>query len=148
MCLWSAKHSVELEHLISRIPFSKCKWTNRSQERFCHKSCSRVQLFRRSDHCFQFEGRHLVCRGLICERWGRRTKSFISDISLSTSSMNCIMKSTSLCFSISSVWKFVIKNEISYPWEIMSAAASLPKDALTDLYRLSSQYKESLCSLR
>lgn len=26
-----------------------------------------------------------------------------------------MMKSTSLCFSISSVWKFVIKNEMSYP---------------------------------
>jgi len=34
---------------------------------------------------------------------GVPTKSFISDISLSTSSMNCIMKSTNLCFSISSV---------------------------------------------
>ena len=37
-------------------------------------------------------------------QWSRvRTKSFISDISLSTSSMNCMMKSTSLCLSISSV---------------------------------------------
>lgn len=41
------------------------------------------------------------------------TNSFISEISLSTSSMNCMMKSTSLCFNISSVWKFVIKNEMS-----------------------------------
>lgn len=41
------------------------------------------------------------------------TKSFISEISLSTSSMNWMMKSTSLCFNISSVWKFVIRNEIS-----------------------------------
>lgn len=47
---------------------------------------------------------------------GRLTKSFISEISLSTSSMNCIIKSTNLCFNISSVWKFVIKNEISYPY--------------------------------
>lgn len=39
--------------------------------------------------------------------------SFISEISLSTSSMNWIMKSTNLCFNISSVWKFVIKNDIS-----------------------------------
>jgi hypothetical protein len=46
----------------------------------------------------------------------RLTKSFISEISLSTSSMNCMMKSTSLCFNISSVWKFVIKKEISYPY--------------------------------
>lgn len=44
------------------------------------------------------------------------TKSFISEISLSTSSMNSMMKSTSLCFNISSVWKFVIKNEMSYPY--------------------------------
>lgn len=42
-------------------------------------------------------------------------KSFISEISLSTSSMNCMIKSTSLCFNISSVWKFVIKKEMSYP---------------------------------
>jgi len=46
-------------------------------------------------------------------RNGEHTKSFISDISLSTSSMNCMMKSTSLCFNISSVWKLVIRNEIS-----------------------------------
>lgn len=39
--------------------------------------------------------------------------SFISEISLSTSSINCIMKSTSLCFSISSVCVLVIKKEIS-----------------------------------
>lgn len=41
------------------------------------------------------------------------TNSFISEISLSTSSINCMMKSTSLCFNISSVWKLVIKNEMS-----------------------------------
>jgi len=39
--------------------------------------------------------------------------SFISDISLSTSSMNWMMKSTSLCLSISSVWKFVMRKEMS-----------------------------------
>ncbi len=39
--------------------------------------------------------------------------SFISDISLSTSSMNWMMKSTSLCLSISSVWKFVIRKDMS-----------------------------------
>lgn len=44
-----------------------------------------------------------------------RTNSFISEISLSTSSMNCIMKSTSLCLSISWVWKFVMRNEMSNP---------------------------------
>lgn len=36
---------------------------------------------------------------------------------MSTSSINSIMKSTSLCFSMSSVWKFVIRKEISYPCE-------------------------------
>lgn len=56
--------------------------------------------------------------------------SFISLISLSTSSINCMMKSTSLCFNIlhelghlpttesnthSSVWKFVIRKDISKP---------------------------------
>lgn len=41
------------------------------------------------------------------------TKSFISEISLSTSSMNWMMKSTNLCFSISSVWKLVIRKEMS-----------------------------------
>ena len=46
----------------------------------------------------------------------RRTKSFISEISLSTSSMNWIIKSTSLCFNIASVWKLVIRNEMSYPY--------------------------------
>jgi hypothetical protein len=45
-------------------------------------------------------------------KW-ERTKSFISDISLSTSSMNSMIKSTNLCFNMSSVWKFVIRNEIS-----------------------------------
>ena len=44
------------------------------------------------------------------------TNSFISEISLSTSSMNWMMKSTSLCFNISSVWKFVIRKEMSYPY--------------------------------
>lgn len=43
------------------------------------------------------------------------TNNFISDISLSTSSINCMIKSTSLCFSISSVWKFVMRKEMSYP---------------------------------
>lgn len=47
---------------------------------------------------------------------GVRTKSFISEISLSTSSINWIIKSTSLCFNMASVWKFVIRNEISYPY--------------------------------
>jgi len=43
----------------------------------------------------------------------RHTNSFISEISLSTSSINWMIKSTSLCFSISSVWKLVIRNEMS-----------------------------------
>lgn len=30
--------------------------------------------------------------------------------------MNCMMKSTNLCFNISSVWKFVIRKEMSYPY--------------------------------
>lgn len=44
---------------------------------------------------------------------GCRTNNFISEISLSTSSMNSMMKSTSLCLSISSVWKLVIRKEMS-----------------------------------
>jgi hypothetical protein len=56
----------------------------------------------------------IVLLPLLTQR--RLTKSFISEISLSTSSMNCMIKSTSLCFNISSVWKFVIKKEISYPY--------------------------------
>ena len=49
------------------------------------------------------ERRYLGGRLIVYEGKGVHTKSFISDISLSTSSMNCMMKSTSLCFSISSV---------------------------------------------
>jgi len=41
--------------------------------------------------------------------------SFISLISLSTSSINCIIKSTSLCLSIVSAWKFVMRKEMSKP---------------------------------
>lgn len=41
--------------------------------------------------------------------------SFISLISLSTSSMNSITKSTNLCFLSSSVFLFVTKKLISYP---------------------------------
>ena len=57
------------------------------------------------------------------------TNSFISDISLSTSSMNCIMKSTSLCFNISSVCTFVIRKEMSYPYvvPIINTESLLPK---------------------
>lgn len=44
-----------------------------------------------------------------------RTKSFISEISLSTSSKNWMINSTNWCFSSCSVWKFVIRNEMSYP---------------------------------
>jgi len=40
-------------------------------------------------------------------------KSFISEISLSTSSINWMIKSTNLCLSISSVWVFVIKKLMS-----------------------------------
>lgn len=50
---------------------------------------------------------------LVERRDNIRTKSFISDISLSTSSINSMIKSTSLCFNIASVWKLVIKNEMS-----------------------------------
>ncbi len=74
-----------------------------SEERLCHKTGSRIQL------------RTLSAQGYR-EKWGglgRRTNNFISEISLSTSSMNWMMKSTSLCFSISSVWKFVIRKDIS-----------------------------------
>lgn len=41
------------------------------------------------------------------------TKSFISEISLSTSSINWMIKSTSLCFNISSVWKLVMRKDMS-----------------------------------
>ena len=43
------------------------------------------------------------------------TESFISEISLSISSMKWITKSTSLCLNISSVWKLVMRKLISYP---------------------------------
>ncbi|KAJ8982576.1 hypothetical protein NQ317_005047 [Molorchus minor] len=43
------------------------------------------------------------------------TASFISDISLSISSIKCITKSTSLCLYICSVWKLVMRKLISYP---------------------------------
>lgn len=89
--------------------------TYRCQERLCHKSRPGVQLH------------HVSCceklRTERCTAYSQHTKSFISEISLSTSSMNCIIKSTNLCFNISSVWKFVIKKEISYPCRHTSAAA-------------------------
>jgi hypothetical protein len=70
------------------------------------------------------------------------------------------MKSTSLCFNISSVWKFVIKKEISYPYTTISARpanqTNIPRKGLTprtvsrmtDLDRFPSQDKEGFCSLR
>lgn len=76
----------------------------RGEEGFCHESSTGIKLWYVSTVC--------TMSGVGCG-WHDLTKSFISEISLSTSSMNCIMKSTSLCFSISSVWKFVIKKEIS-----------------------------------
>lgn len=39
--------------------------------------------------------------------------NFISEISLSTSSINWIIKSTSLCLYICSVWKLVMRKEMS-----------------------------------
>lgn len=66
--------------------------------------------------------------------------NFISEISLSTSSMNCIMKSTSLCFNISSVCVFVIKNEMSYPFP--TSAVFLLSLCIPYLDRLSSQDEE------
>jgi hypothetical protein len=80
----------------------------RSQEGFRHKSSPCVQLLKRS----AYEPMLLMEN----ERGAELTKSFISDISLSTSSMNWMMKSTNLCLSISSVWVFVIRKEISYPY--------------------------------
>ena len=77
------------------------------------------------------------------------TNSFISEISLSTSSMNWMMKSTSLCFSISSVWTFVMRNEMSKPWKHISFALkshSLSQRAHLDWF--SPQYEECLRSLR
>jgi hypothetical protein len=41
------------------------------------------------------------------------SESFISEISLSTSSMNWMIKSTSLCLSIVSAWALVMRNEMS-----------------------------------
>ena len=76
--------------------------TYRCQEAFRHETSSCVQL-------------HFVSNGTSacsCIE-ATLTNSFISEISLSTSSINCMMKSTSLCFNISSVWKLVIKNEMS-----------------------------------
>ena len=91
--------------LIELPSVSKCSlWTHRntyrSQEWLCHKSGSRVQL-------------HTVITQACLVARPQLTNNFISEISLSTSSMNWIIKSTNLCFNISSVWKFVIKNEMS-----------------------------------
>lgn len=74
--------------------------TYRCQERLSNEasSCVQLKIFSIPVKFFTFE---------------QHTKSFISDISLSTSSMNCIMKSTNLCFSISSVCVFVIRKDIS-----------------------------------
>lgn len=44
------------------------------------------------------------------------TANFISDTSLSISSMKWITKSTNLCLYICSVWKLVIRKLISYPF--------------------------------
>ena len=46
----SAMHSIELKHFISLVFVAGCKGANRSQERFCHESCPRVQLLKRSDY--------------------------------------------------------------------------------------------------
>lgn len=53
----SAEYSIELKHLISLIFVLGCKWANRSQERFCHESCPRVQLFKRSVDLRSAEGK-------------------------------------------------------------------------------------------
>ena len=50
------------------------------------------------------------------------------------------MKSTSLCLSISSVWKFVIRNEISYPFSLISFSISIEFSLY--LHGLSPQYEE------
>ena len=75
----------------------------RCQERLSDESRTGIQLCVVST---------TIIRGYTVEK-RVHTKSFISEISLSTSSINWIMKSTSLCLSISSTFRFVIRNEIS-----------------------------------
>lgn len=61
------------------------------------------------------------------------------------------MKSTSLCFSISSVWKLVIKNEMSYPCAQRQRhiqALHIKRSAAAYIDRLPPQNEERLGSLR
>jgi hypothetical protein len=73
------------------------------------------------------------------------TKSFISDISLSTSSINWMMKSTNLCFNMSSVWKLVIRKEMSYPYVAVRTGREVGRG--TNLDGLSAEDEEGLGSL-
>lgn len=60
------------------------------------------------------------------------------------------MKSTSLCFNISSVWKLVIKKEISYPYTKPVSGSSPTIGTLRRVLYLDwlpPQDEESLCSL-
>jgi len=64
--------------------------------------------------------------------------------------MNWMMKSTSLCLSISSVWVFVMRNEISYPWALliwMVLSTAFPWKELIYLDRFPPQNEEALRSL-
>lgn len=49
-------HSIELKHFISLVFVVGCKGSNRSQERFCHESCPRVQLSKRLDYLRSEDG--------------------------------------------------------------------------------------------
>lgn len=74
-----------------------------------------------------------------------------------------MIKSTNLCFSISSVWVFVIRNEISYPWFRPLAClyiqtqrspcfhnpeSHIVEEVPTHFYGLPPQNKERFCPLR
>ena len=59
------------------------------------------------------------------------------------------MKSTNLCFNMASVWKFVIRNEMSYPYFPISTPQSRAqyRTRLSNLYWLSPQDEEGLGTL-
>ena len=59
-----------------------------------------------------------------------------------------MIKSTILCFNIVSEWKFVIKNEMSYPFRSISHHnRNAEEQTSTDLDRFSPQDHETLRSL-
>lgn len=56
-----------------------------------------------------------------------------------------MIKSTNLCFNIASVWKLVIKNEISYPWQKLTQPHEI-EDKGSYRHRFPSQNNKILCS--